>query len=84
MDETTVGDAPATVTTLPFGERRRPGRREYTNPALIALLRAPSAPPNAVELADDPLVTARGIGVGLLLAIPAWAGIGILVWLFVG
>ena len=84
MDATRVSDAPATVTTLPFGERRRPGRIEYTNPALIALLRAPSAPPETEELADNPLATARGIGVGLLLAIPAWAGLGILVWLLMG
>jgi hypothetical protein len=85
MEETSVSDAPsATVTALPFGERRRPGRVEYTNPALVALLRAPSAEPDTTEIADDPLAPARGIGVGVLLAIPAWAGIAVLVWLLMG
>jgi hypothetical protein len=85
MDETTVSDpTPATVTALPFRERRRPGRVEYTNPALVALLRGPSARPDTIEIADNPLSTARGIGVGVLLAIPAWAGIAVLVWLLIG
>lgn len=40
MDEATD----ATIKSTIRHERRREGRAEYTNPALIALLRQPSAP----------------------------------------
>lgn len=64
-------------------DRRRPGRAEYANPDLIALLRtAPfaenaAATDAAVTDSENPLATAKGIGVGILLAIPLWALIGL-------
>ncbi len=62
-------------------DRRRPGRVEYANPDLIALLRnAPFADESAVVTDhENPLSTVKGIGVGILLAIPLWGLIGLTV-----
>ena len=68
--------------------RRRPGRLEPVSPHLVHLLRDPAAvePPAALPSTDDEnvfgdgLSVARGIGVGLMLAIPAWAAIGLATW----
>jgi hypothetical protein len=76
-------------------ERRRPGRVEFTNPHVIALLREPTAfdPAVSVEISgvedlstadddSDNLAPAKGILAGLLLALPLWALIGAGAWFF--
>jgi hypothetical protein len=65
-------------------ERRRPGRVNYTQPALIDLLRAP--PPSAsvdkgVNGTDEQLAPARGIVFGIMLAVPLWCALGAAAWL---
>ena len=79
-----VAVAPAAV----LDSRRRPGRTEQVNPHLIPLLRSPAtmeipAPLSTAEdarLFGDDLSAARGIGIGLVLAVPAWAAIGWVAW----
>jgi hypothetical protein len=79
MDQTSAADPPA-MQVPTIGDRRRPGRVEYTKPNLIALLREPSWI-GASEIEEgDPLAPARGIIVGFALAAPVWIGIGLLVW----
>ena len=68
--------------------RRRPGRPGQVSPHLVQLLRDPAAlePPAALPSAvdehafGDSLSVARGIGVGLILAVPVWAAIGLATW----
>jgi len=68
--------------------RRRPGRTEQVSPHLIPLLRSPAtveiaAPQLTAEGAmsfREDLPVACGIGVGSLLAVPAWAVIGLVTW----
>ncbi len=77
-------------------DRRRPGRVEYNNQHVIAMMRDPTALDPAT-LADvsvpfdnsgdesdesDNLAPARGILTGLLLALPFWALIGAGAWFF--
>ena len=79
--------AEAAVTS---GDRRRPGRSDSANPALIPLLRNTSEPPNlGPERADisvpspeakDDLGAAKGIAFGTLLAVPFWVVVGLLIW----
>ena len=69
-------------------DSRRPGRPGQVSPHLIPLLRNPAI----VEIPTSPLSTAevrsfnedlsmaRGFGIGLLLAIPAWSAIGLVTW----
>jgi hypothetical protein len=76
----------------PFIERRRPGRVEYTNPHLIALLRG-----KRIRDEED---TAKGPDRGVVdgsrspgtrswgallpvLAIASWAALGVLAWLVI-
>jgi hypothetical protein len=70
-------------------ERRRPGRRDYANPHLIALLRhdqdAPAVDAGHPEAApdreaDSDLAPARGIAVGVILGAALWA-IPVLLWM---
>jgi hypothetical protein len=65
-------------------ERRRPGRADYGDPALIDLLQgAPSAIKPAEPEADhDDLAPAKGILTGLLMVVPFWAIVGFVVWYF--
>lgn len=72
-------------------DRRRPGRPEHVSPHLIPLLRNASTveiPPEPIPAADagnrDDLGSAKGILVGLGLAIPLWGLIGLCVWWLVG
>ena len=69
----------------PFVERRRPGRVEYTNPDLIALLRGEPAPGDAATEPDSGVADgARSPNwaiVILALAIASWAAVGVLAWL---
>ncbi len=68
--------------------RRRPGRPGQVSPHLVQLLRDPAAvePPLALpSIVDehafgDGLSIARGVGVGLVLAVPVWAAIGLATW----
>ena len=69
-------------------DRRRPGRRDYDNPALIALLRSASNaaviedapdPQDATRSADD-LAPARGIAVSLAIGVLMWSAIGLGIW----
>jgi hypothetical protein len=87
-----------TTLTQPLVERRRPGRVEYTNPHVVALLREPTAldldaPPDisgpfqdlsTADDASDDLAPAKGILAGLLLALPLWALIGAGAWFLLG
>ncbi len=78
---------PPVPALLPAGmERRRPGRREYVDPALVLLLRRtpdldatlPSFDVNEERLADR--APSRGIVIGILVSILLWiAGIAGLV-----
>jgi hypothetical protein len=64
-------------------DRRRPGRADYSNPALIDLLRGtPSAIKPAEPQAErrDDLAPAKGILMGLLMVVPFWAMVGFAVW----
>ena len=93
-----------TATRLPTSgdsairERRRPGRAESANPALIPVLRGEFAPDEllATERCDeapggtaaddassdtrDELAAARGIMLGAVLSLGAWAIIGAITW----
>jgi len=82
-----------TTATPTLVERRRPGRVEFTNPHVLALLRDPTAgdPGTSAEISeqledlgtsedDDNLAPAKGILTGLLLALPFWALIGAGAW----
>ena len=81
------------VVGLPSGgqadtvDRRRPGRRNYENPALIAMLRSASKP---VAIQDEPtpegrreeddLAPARGMAVSLLVGMLMWSAIAAGIW----
>jgi hypothetical protein len=64
------------------GDRRRPGRVQNVNPALIPLLR--SGEITKIQMDEDdqePMRASRGIAIGLLLVAPFWIGIGaLLMW----
>ena len=92
MDESDVCPPHSAPAEAQSNDRRRPGRIDYTNSSLIALFRTPSASNDAPErdcdeardgVEDvDPLASARGIALGLLVVIPFWAVITPLVrWL---
>ena len=69
-------------------DRRRPGRREYANPALIALLRSASnaaviedAPePQESAWGEDDMSPARGVATSLLIGMLMWCAIGAAIW----
>jgi hypothetical protein len=74
---------------------RRPGRREFVDPALIPLLRDQGPPvadfvPEPVNLSEiyiEPgrrttLATSRGILLGMALGTLTWAGVGFGLWLY--
>jgi hypothetical protein len=83
----------ANTNAKPFVERRRPGRVEYTNPHLIALLRDEPARELAAREAPQDVGTEphRGVADGagspnwaiviLALSIASWAVVGVLAWL---
>ena len=80
--------APRTIGTR-WRDRRRPGRADHRNPALVALLRdAPNPPvePDATDSAfaleaEDPLAPARGIVASIVISGLAWAVISGSIWL---
>jgi len=69
--------------------RRRPERPKQVSPHLVPLLRDPAEPELSGPLLgtaevmsfNEDLLIARGFGVAMLLAVPAWAGIGLIIWL---
>jgi len=69
-------------------DRRRPGRRNYDNPALIALLRSASKPaaiedapePQSGVRGEDDLSPARGVVMSLLIGMVMWSAIGAAIW----
>jgi hypothetical protein len=74
-----------------LADRRRPGRADYENTHLIALLRdQPTiAPPTTAEVDAvpkvrwiDDLSTARGILIGAPIGAAIWAMILVAIWLF--
>ena len=67
-------------------ERRRPGRADAVNPALLPLLRQDELlNGSAVTQDDDDLESVRGIGFSVLCGTLLWAGlIATLYWLFTG
>lgn len=76
-DDAQVSDAPPMRL-----ERRRPGRIENLNPALIPLLRGEAKPPSDTEAVQEgDLAPATGIAVSVVLSGLAWVVIGcILYW----
>ena len=74
--------APTSAPNVPPGiDRPRPGRMQYANRALIALLRTPSELRiTETERDHDNLATPKGIVAGVLLSIPLWGAIGLLAW----
>ncbi len=77
------------TTSVPRAERRRPGRVEYTNRALIALLRGLRGNPTDATKSDidaeaDDLMPAKGIMLASALGAILLAAIGVVVWLVIG
>jgi hypothetical protein len=87
IEDDRLSPADATLT-----DRRRPGRADYENANLIALLRNPSLITNPATtevdatapqaLSVDDLAPARGILTGLLVGVATWAAIVIALWNF--
>jgi hypothetical protein len=87
--DATEDDRPPLAATLT--DRRRPGRADYENAHLIALLRDQptiAAPPTAevyavpqARWADD-LAPARGVIIGVSIGAAMWAAIVFAVWHF--
>jgi hypothetical protein len=90
MQETKAppADEPDSQAAAPVaaGDRRRPGRTQYRNPWLLALLRRQPAPAfepmPAASLRDqeDGLSPARGIIIGVAMAAVLWSIIGLAAW----
>ena len=88
-DKAAAGEDGAIATAAPaLVERRRPGRVDYANPALIELLRARAgdgtehnliAGPN--ENAESDLAPAKGVLIGVVLGLSMWSAGGLLFWL---
>lgn len=75
-------------TSVGVDDRRRLNRLDRVSPYLISLLRGSASADTPAMLFDDvdapplgeDLAPARGFAIGLMLAIPAWAIIGTLIW----
>ena len=73
------------ATNAPLVERRRPGRAEYGNPALVAILRgSPTDTVAPVFDEEDGLAPAKGLMLGVPLGILSWAVVAAIAWLLVG
>jgi hypothetical protein len=88
-DNAGAGEDGAIATAAPaLVERRRPGRVNYDNPALIELLRARAGDgtehnliAGPIEDAESDLTPAKGILIGVVLALSMWSAGGLLFWL---
>ena len=88
MDDTPIADPVIAPPPPVVADRRKPCRVGYAKPALIEL--APQQPGGAtVEPADtrheasDNLAPARGIMLGILLAVPFWCLLGAGLWFWI-
>jgi hypothetical protein len=88
MDDSLIDTKSPTVSPPPsVTERRRPGRIKFTDRALIALLRNPTAAvvDDAPEIEQsDALAPTRGVLLGLLIGIVMWCAIGMIILRFMG
>ncbi len=88
MDNSLIDAKSRTASRPPsVTERRRPGRAKYTDRALIALLRDPTAEvvDDAPEIErSDALAPTRGVLLGLLIGIVMWCAIGVIILRFMG
>ena len=83
-----VGETAASTILTRLRDRRRPGRMDYSNPDLVALLRDASNPADTQDPADssivfpseDALGPARGIALGVIISGLAWAVIVGSIW----
>jgi hypothetical protein len=83
---TITDDLPAEITPdalEPAYDRRRPGRRSDVHPGLLPTYRG-IVPHAADDDDDDGLNPARGILLGLLLAVPSWGVVVAVGWWLVG
>ena len=84
-----AGEDGATAALAPsLVERRRPGRVDYANPALIELLRARAGDGTEHNLiagpsedAESDLAPAKGVLIGVVLGLSMWSAGGLLFWL---
>jgi hypothetical protein len=84
-----AGEDGATAALAPsLVERRRPGRVDYANPALVELLRAPAGDATEhdfvvcpTEAADSDLSAAKGILIAVALGLSMWSVGALLFWL---
>jgi hypothetical protein len=88
MDKLSVIELPAAAPDPAIAvERRRPGRAEYENPALVALLREPAAVPveaNPAADTGDDLNPARGLAIGTVMGAIMWGALGMTIWYVLG
>ena len=88
MDNAHIEETAVETTAPPVhADRRRPGRTDFANPALIELLRAPVGKLDAAEASrdrEDDLAPVRGIRNGVLLSVPLWSAIAAMAWLLLG
>jgi hypothetical protein len=88
-DKAAASEDGAIATAAPaLVERRRAGRVDYANPALIELLRGPAGDatehdfvvcPN--EDAESDLAPAKGVLIGVVLGLSMWSAGGLFFWL---
>jgi len=82
--------APDSANAETAPDRRRPGRLPDVSPGLLPLLRNPVAVEIPAEKAPDAgytrdeLDAAKGIAVGIFLAVPLWCLIALAIWWTVG
>lgn len=88
-DKAAASEVGAVATAAPaIVERRRPGRVDYANPALIELLRARAGDgtehnliAGPIEGAESDLTPTKGILIGVVLGLSMWSAGGLLFWL---
>jgi hypothetical protein len=88
-DKAVAGEDGAIATAAPaLVERRRPGRVNYDNPALIELLRARAGDGTEHKLiagpiddAESDLTPAKGLLIGVVLGLSVWSASGLFFWL---
>jgi hypothetical protein len=83
-DQATPTDEPGDARTA--SDRRRPGRIDTVNPALLPLLRQDSLLAAALSQRDsDDLAPVRGIALSVLCGVLLWAALALaLYWVFAG